>query len=324
MLTFQPAADDMDNMVLALGQKKTILKHSKDLEDLKHYSTIVRTKDLDSSLMVVSDSSEAVTLLLSNQIVAFLNKNTSSVEYIHLSDLHTGAARDSDDAESVADKEPQKWLQFSYRVPLYGGGDGMTPSSVPLYGGGGGMTPSSMPLYGGVVSYPDPDSHSCGWITSPLFPRSGDVIHPQLWETGSGYETNGGGGGMTPSSVPLYGGGGGMTPSSVSLIPMSFVQFALSLLDHVKSIRFGREGKEKVQKGRLKVTQNLEKLQHSQRQEQRKEDKKKAEKVKMLNESDPEKTRKWEEKEHLEEDGTQNEADENKGLNCYIFCLCYT
>eukprot|EP00731_Ephydatia_muelleri_P008494 Em0004g832a len=57
------------------------------------------------------------------------------------------------------------------------------------------------------------------------------------------------------------------------------------------------QGKEKVQKGRLKVTQSLEKLQHSQRQEQRKEDKKKAEKE-MLNEPDPEKTRKWEEKEH--------------------------
>ena len=52
---------------------------------------------------------------------------------------------------------------------MYGGGGGMTPSSVPLYGGGGGMTPSSVPLYGG-------------------------------------------GGGMTPSSVPLYG-GDGMTPS---------------------------------------------------------------------------------------------------------------
>eukprot|EP00731_Ephydatia_muelleri_P033413 Em0029g19a len=94
MFTFQPAADDMDNIVLALGQKKTILKQSKDYEDLKNYSTIVRTKDLDSSLMVVSDSSEAVTLLLSNQIVAFLNKNASSVEYIHLSDLYTGAAHD--------------------------------------------------------------------------------------------------------------------------------------------------------------------------------------------------------------------------------------
>ena len=36
-------------------------------------------------------------------------------------------------------------------------------------GGGGG---------GGLVSYPDPDFHSSGWITSP--PRSGDVIHPLL------------------------------------------------------------------------------------------------------------------------------------------------
>ena len=31
-----------------------------------------------------------------------------------------------------------------------------------------------------LVLYPDPDSHSCGWITSPL---------PKLWESGSGYET---------------------------------------------------------------------------------------------------------------------------------------
>ena len=37
-----------------------------------------------------------------------------------------------------------------------------------------------------LVSYLDPDSHSCGWITS----RCGDVIHPQLWESGSGYGTN--------------------------------------------------------------------------------------------------------------------------------------
>ena len=40
-----------------------------------------------------------------------------------------------------------------------------------------------------LVSYPDPYSNSCGWITSPLLPRSGDVIHPQLLEEGSGYET---------------------------------------------------------------------------------------------------------------------------------------
>ena len=38
-----------------------------------------------------------------------------------------------------------------------------------------------------VVSYSDPDSHSCEWITSPL--RGGAVIHPKLWGSGSGYET---------------------------------------------------------------------------------------------------------------------------------------
>ena len=36
-----------------------------------------------------------------------------------------------------------------------------------------------------------------------LFPRSGDVIHPQLWESGSGYETRwGGGGGPWPPPPP--------------------------------------------------------------------------------------------------------------------------
>ena len=39
-----------------------------------------------------------------------------------------------------------------------------------------------------LISVPDPDSHSCGWITSP--PRSGDVIHLQLWESESGTETS--------------------------------------------------------------------------------------------------------------------------------------
>ena len=46
-----------------------------------------------------------------------------------------------------------------------------------------------------VVSYPDPDSHSCG-CTSPL--RGGDVIHPLLWESGSGYETR------FDDGAPLY------------------------------------------------------------------------------------------------------------------------
>ena len=46
-----------------------------------------------------------------------------------------------------------------------------------------------------LVSYPDPDSPQLrmDYITATwkeVFPRSGDVIHPQLWESGSGYETS--------------------------------------------------------------------------------------------------------------------------------------
>ncbi|KAL5496392.1 hypothetical protein EMCRGX_G012665 [Ephydatia muelleri] len=83
-----------------------------DVLSQENYSTIVCTKELHSSLMVVSDSSDSsdsseavVTLLLSNQIVAFLNKNSSSVEYIHLSDLYTGAARDRGGSSGYGDME---------------------------------------------------------------------------------------------------------------------------------------------------------------------------------------------------------------------------
>ena len=92
------------------------------------------------------------------------------------------------------------------------GGGGGQSTSGPIYESGGKGGPirfrSDTKSGGGgerVVSYPDPDSHSCGWITS----RSGDVIHPQLWESGSGYETRGGGGGGGGQSasgpIPLFG-----------------------------------------------------------------------------------------------------------------------
>ena len=46
---------------------------------------------------------------------------------------------------------------------LWESGSGYETSVEPAHkiGGGG----------GGVVSYPDPNSHSCGWITSPLRER---------------------------------------------------------------------------------------------------------------------------------------------------------
>jgi hypothetical protein len=79
------------------------------------------------------------------------------------------------------------------------------------------------------------------------------------------------------------------------------VRFALGLLDHVKTTRLSREAKEKAQQNRNRVAQDKEKLQHQQRQEAaqaRREEKKRLEKERMLQEEDPEKARKWEQREH--------------------------
>lgn len=62
------------------------------------------------------------------------------------------------------------------------------------------------------------------------------------------------------------------------------------------------QARDKAIKNRTRVAQSLDKLQHSQRQEaakQRREEKKKLEKEKMMNETDPEKTRKWEVREEV-------------------------
>ena len=39
---------------------------------------------------------------------------------------------------------------------------------------------SHIPSGGSIVSYPDPQSHSCGWITSPLRGKRFAVIHSAL------------------------------------------------------------------------------------------------------------------------------------------------
>lgn len=77
-------------------------------------------------------------------------------------------------------------------------------------------------------------------------------------------------------------------------------QLALYLIDKVPRIRLSKEAKAKAIKKRKEVAEQYMKLTHKQRQEAamlRKEEKRRAEKEKIMNESDPEKQRKLEEKE---------------------------
>ncbi len=77
-------------------------------------------------------------------------------------------------------------------------------------------------------------------------------------------------------------------------------QLAMHLIDKVPRIRLSKEAKMKAIKKRKDVAEQFMKLTHKQRQEAamlRKEEKRRAEKEKIMNESDPEKQKRLEEKE---------------------------
>lgn len=88
------------------------------------------------------------------------------------------------------------------------------------------------------------------------------------------------------------------------------LQLALYLLDKVPRIRLSKDAKVKALKRRKDVSEQYMKLTHKQRQEAamlRKEEKRRAEKEKIMNESDPEKQKRLEEK--------QTKIDKRKSLS---------
>ena len=95
--------------------------------------------------------------------------------------------------------------------------------------------------------------------------------------------------------------GKGMNTTSEDMEKMQpAFQLAMHLIDKVPRIRLSKEAKAKAIKKRKDVAEQFMKLTHKQRQEAamlRKEEKRRAEKEKIMNESDPEKQKRLEEKE---------------------------
>jgi hypothetical protein len=84
-----------------------------------------------------------------------------------------------------------------------------------------------------------------------------------------------------------------------------YLRLVLHLMDRVSSFRFtSKETKMKAIKNRQRIDEQFLKNVYQQRQEQaqiRREDKRRAEKEKVMQSDDPERQRKWEEKEHKRE-----------------------
>jgi len=82
------------------------------------------------------------------------------------------------------------------------------------------------------------------------------------------------------------------------------MQMVFHIMDKVRKLRLSKEAKAKAEKTRQKIEEGFLKLSHQSRVEaaqQRKEDKRRAEKEKMMMEEDPEKQRKWEDRENRRE-----------------------
>ncbi|XP_068716118.1 PAT complex subunit CCDC47-like [Montipora foliosa] len=88
----------------------------------------------------------------------------------------------------------------------------------------------------------------------------------------------------------------------VKLEPM--MKLVIQCIDRVRRFKLGKEAKAKAEKNRRELEENLLKQSHAQRQEaaqQRREDKIRAEKERIMQEDDPDRQRRLEEKEHKKE-----------------------
>lgn len=81
---------------------------------------------------------------------------------------------------------------------------------------------------------------------------------------------------------------------------VEYIMFALSLLDRLRRFKLARDSKQKSEKNRQKITDILQKISSSQRQEaaqNKKDEQRRLEKERIYEEDDPEKQRRWEKKE---------------------------
>ncbi|GAB1599299.1 coiled-coil domain-containing protein 47-like [Argonauta hians] len=79
------------------------------------------------------------------------------------------------------------------------------------------------------------------------------------------------------------------------------MQMIFHCIDKVSRMQLSKDARQKAEKNRQKAEEAFLKAAHAQRQEAaqlRREEKRRAEKEKMMNEDDPDKTRKWEEREN--------------------------
>jgi hypothetical protein len=113
--------DSMDSFVMAVCSKKSASKMFKDLTDLKQYCVSVAKPDekynIPAGFSLLSEIAEASAAILDTKVVAMLNKYSSVIDSIHISDQFSGSALEQQDgSQPMKQPETKKMLIVSFFI----------------------------------------------------------------------------------------------------------------------------------------------------------------------------------------------------------------
>ncbi|XP_066302105.1 PAT complex subunit CCDC47-like [Branchiostoma lanceolatum] len=123
-VTVDLAAADMDSFVFAVGNKKTIGRLHKDMNDLSLFVPDKRPGEkygLPSGMAILSESGEVTNAMVDNKMVRVLNNYADMFEFLHISDQFSGPkVKDGDPQPATKMPDTKKTIIFTFNVPGQG------------------------------------------------------------------------------------------------------------------------------------------------------------------------------------------------------------
>ncbi|XP_078573538.1 PAT complex subunit CCDC47-like isoform X5 [Branchiostoma floridae x Branchiostoma japonicum] len=115
---------DMDSFVFAVGNKKTIGRLHKDMNDLSLFVPDKRPGEkygLPSGMAILSESGEVTNAMIDNKMVRVLNNYAEMFDFLHISDQFSGPkVKDGDPQPATKMPDTKKTIIFAFNVPGQG------------------------------------------------------------------------------------------------------------------------------------------------------------------------------------------------------------
>ncbi|XP_019613425.1 PREDICTED: coiled-coil domain-containing protein 47-like isoform X2 [Branchiostoma belcheri] len=123
-VTIDLGLSDMDSFVFAVGNKKTIGRLHKDMNDLSLFVPDKRPGEkygLPSGMAILSESGEVTNAIIDNKMVRVLNNYADMFEFLHISDQFSGPkVKDGDPQPATKMPDTKKTIIFTFNVPGQG------------------------------------------------------------------------------------------------------------------------------------------------------------------------------------------------------------